>query len=392
MDSIVVVGAARTAIGHFLGGLKSVPAVELGTIAGKAALERAGLKPEQVDQVIAGMVYKEGCKGNPARQIQLNLGIPIEAPAATIEQQCASGMRAMEIVLQQILLEKSEIGLAVGTESMSNVPHLIMNSREGFRLGPVKMEDALLYDALLDAFNGYHMGVTAENLAVQYNISREEQDELALLSHQRAIAAIGAGKFKEEIVPVEVKTKKGAACFDTDEHPSAKTTLEALSKLKPAFKKEGTVTAGNASGINDAAGSMVLMKESKATELGIKPLARIKATAAFGVDPSIMGIGPAYAIPKLLKETGLAYQDISYYEINEAFAAQFLAVNRILKLNMDQVNANGSGIALGHPVGCTGIRIVMATIFELRRRGGQYGIASMCVGGGPAMATLVEMI
>lgn len=392
MDNIVVVGVARTAIGDFMGGLKGISAVELGTITAKAAMERAGVKPEQVDQVVTGIVYKEACKGNPARQIQIKSGIPVEAPAVTIEQQCASGMRAMEIVMQQILLGKSEIGLAVGTESMTNVPHMILNARDGFRLGPAQIEDALLYDALLDAFAGYHMGITAENLATEYNISREEQDELALLSHQRAIAAIESGKFKDEIVPVEVKTRKGIVVFDTDEHPSAKTSLEALAKLKPAFKKDGSVTAGNASGINDAAASMVLMKESKAAELGLKPLARIKATSHFGVEPAVMGIGPAFVIPKLLKETGLDYKDISYYEINEAFAAQFLAVNRVLNLNMDQVNANGSGIALGHPVGSTGIRIVLDTIFEMKRRGGKYGIASLCVGGGPAMATLVEMI
>jgi len=254
------------------------------------------------------------------------------------------------------------------------------------------VEDSLLLDALHDAFHGYHMGNTAENLAERYNISREEQDELALLSHARAVKAIKEGKFKDEIVPVEVKTKRKSYIFDTDERPREDVTKESLAKLHTAFRKEGTVTAGNASGINDGAAAMVLMAEEKAKELGIKPLARIISTATYGVEPEIMGIGPAYAIPKALKFAGLDAQDIDYYEINEAFAAQFLACNRELKIDMDKVNANGSGIALGHPVGCTGIRIITTMIYELMRRQGRYGVASLCVGGGPAMATVLEMV
>lgn len=392
VESVIIAGAARTPIGDFLGSLKDVSAVDLGVIAARAAMERAGISPEQVEDVVAGLVYKEGVKGNPARQVQLKCGIPVEAAAVTVEQQCASGMRAMEIAAQQIMLGKSSISLAVGMESMSQVPYLLMGARTGYRMGPGRVEDALLYDALHDAFHGYHMGVTAENLAERYGITRQEQDELALLSHQRAVAAIREGKFKEEIVPVEVRTRKGTVLIDTDEHPRSDTSLEVLSKLRPVFKEGGTVTAGNASGVNDGAAALILMAESKARELGVKPLAKIMATASFGVAPEIMGIGPAYAIPKALKYAGLKLEDIEYFEINEAFAAQFLAVNRELKLDMERVNANGSGIALGHPVGCTGIRIVVTLLSELRRRGARYGAASLCVGGGPAMATIIEML
>ncbi|NHM25783.1 thiolase family protein [Desulfofundulus sp. TPOSR] len=392
MESVVIVGAARTPIGDFLGSLKDVSAVDLGIIAARAAMERAGVSPEQVEDVVAGMVYKEGVKGNPARQVQLKCGIPVEAAAVTVEQQCASGMRAVEVAAQQIMLGKSSISLAVGMESMSQVPYLLMGARTGYRMGPGRVEDALLYDALHDAFHGYHMGVTAENLAERYGITRQEQDELALLSHQRAVAAIREGKFKEEIVPVEVKTRKGTVVIDTDEHPRPDTSLDALSKLRPVFKEGGTVTAGNASGVNDGAAALILMAESKAWELGVKPLAKIIATASFGVAPEIMGIGPAYAIPRALKYAGLQLEDIDYFEINEAFAAQFLAVNRELKLDMERVNTNGSGIALGHPVGCTGVRIIVTLLSELRRRGARYGVASLCVGGGPAMATVIEML
>ena len=259
-------------------------------------------------------------------------------------------------------------------------------------MGPSKVEDGLLYDALHDAFSGYHMGMTAENLAERYKISREEQDELAYLSHTRALKAIKEGKFKSEIAPVEVKSKRNSYIFDTDEHPREDVTQEKLAGLRPPFKKDGTVTAGNASGINDGAAAMVLMAEDKAQELGIKPLARIISTASYGVEPEIMGIGPAYVIPKALKFAGLDAKDIDYYEINEAFAAQFLACNRELKLDMARVNANGSGIALGHPVGCTGIRIMTTMIYEMKRRQSRYGVASLCVGGGPAMATVLEIL
>lgn len=392
MRNVVIVGAKRTAIGDFLGSLKDISAVELGTAALKAALEQSGVTPEQVEDVVGGMVYKAGAKGNPARQVQLNAGIPVTAGAVTIEQQCASAMRALEVASQQIMLDKVDISVAVGIESMSQVPYLLLEARNGFRMGPSKVEDSLLIDALHDAFHGYHMGMTAENLAERYHISREEQDELAYLSHARAVKAIKEGKFKDEIVPVEIKSKKNSVIFDTDEHPRADVDKEKLAGLRAAFKKDGTVTAGNASGINDGAAAMVLMAEEKAQELGIKPLARIIATATYGVAPENMGIGPAFAIPKALKFAGLDANDIDYYEINEAFAAQFLACNRELKLDMDKVNANGSGIALGHPVGCTGIRILTTLIYEMKRRQNHYGVASLCVGGGPAMATVLEIL
>ncbi|KKM10417.1 acetyl-CoA acetyltransferase [Clostridiales bacterium PH28_bin88] len=389
---VMIVGAARTPIGDFLGSLKDVPAVDLGKVAAKAALDRAGITPGQVEDVVAGMVCKAGVKGNPARQVQLGVGIPVEAAATTVDQQCASAMRAYEIATQQIMLGKSDISVAVGIESMSRVPYLMLDARQGLRMGNGTIHDSLLYDALHDAFHNYHMGVTAENLAEQYQITREEQDQLAFLSHQRAVAAIREGKFKDEIAAVEIQTKKGTVVVGTDEHPRPDVSMEGLAKLKPAFKKDGTVTAGNASGINDGAAAVVLMSALKAKEMGVKPLAKVLATASYGVAPEIMGIGPAYAVPKALKYAGLQLEDIEYFEINEAFAAQFLAVNRVLKLDMAKVNANGSGIALGHPVGCTGIRIIVTLLYEMERRGDRLGVASLCVGGGPAMATVVERI
>ncbi|GAB6172107.1 thiolase family protein [Paradesulfitobacterium aromaticivorans] len=392
MREVVIVGAARTAIGDFLGYFKDVPAVELGVAAVRVALERANILPAQVEDVVAGMVYKAGAKGNPARQVQLAVGIPIEAAATTVDQQCASAMRAFEIAVQQILLGKSNISVALGLESMSRVPYLLMNARQGLRMGNGTIEDSLLLDALVDPFCNYHMGNTAENLAEKYNISRREQDQLAYTSHVRAISAIKSGKFAAEIVPVEIATKKGTAIIDTDEHPRADISLDNLGQLKPAFKKNGTITAGNAAGINDGAAAVVLMSLEKAKELGIKPLARVLATASFGVAPEIMGIGPAYAIPKALDYAGLKLEDVDYFEINEAFAAQFLSVNRILNLDLEKVNANGSGIALGHPVGCTGIRIIVTMLYEMKRRNSGIGVASLCVGGGPAMAVALERV
>lgn len=389
----VIVGYARTPVGDMLGSLSPVNAVELGRIAAEAALKRAGVAAEQVEEVVCGAVYKAGLKGNPARQIQLKLGCPASGTASTVDQQCASAMRAYELACDSIRLGRADICLAVGTESMSNVPHLLMNGRTGTKMGKIVMEDSLLHDALHDAMLNYHMGMTAENLAEQYNITREEQDELALMSHQRASAARDGGLFDEEIVPVTIKTRKGETVISKDEHPKANQTLEALQKLRPAFKAEGgTVTAGNSSGVNDGAAALVLMSEEKAAELGLKPIARVLNTASVGVKPEIMGIGPAYAIPKALAPLELTLDQVDYYEINEAFAAQFIAVNRELKLSMDKVNANGSGIAIGHPVGCTGIRIIIALLQELRRRGETLGVASLCVGGGPSMATVLELV
>ena len=388
---VVIVGMARTPIGKFGGALSSKTAVELGIIAGKAALERANIAPDQIDEVVTGTVYKTGLKGNPARQIQLALEIPVAAGAATIEQQCASGMRALEIGTQQIQLGKTDTCLVCGIESMSNVPYLDMRARTGARMGAYKVEDGLMYDALWDAFDGQHVAFTAERVAEQYGVTREECDALAALSHERAIAAMEAGKFKDEIVPVEIVARKGTTVVDTDEHPR-KTTVEDLAKMKPAFKKDGIVTAGNASGMNDAACAMVITSAEKAEELGLKPLAVIRESVTMGVAPEVMGIGPIYAIPKVLERAGLTKDDIDYYEINEAFAAQFLACNKVLELDMNKVNINGSGISLGHPVGCTVVRIVMETVMELHRQGKKLGCASLCVGGGPAMATVVEAL
>lgn len=388
---VVIVGMVRTPIGKFGGALSSKSAIELGIIAGKEALSRANVSPAQVEEVVTGMVYKAGLKGNPARQIQLALDIPVAAGAVTIEQQCASGMRALEIGTQQIQLGKTDVCLVCGIESMSNVPHYSLTARNGNRLGAFQMEDGLLYDALHDAFAGTHMALTAERVAERYHISREACDQLALLSQERALAAIQAGVYKDEIIPVEIKTRKGVVVVDTDEHPR-QTTLEALGKMKPAFKADGVVTAGNASGMNDAACAMVITSAEKAEALGLKPLAVIRESVTVGVEPEVMGIGPIYAIPKVLERAGLTQDEIEYFEINEAFAAQFLACKETLGLDMDKVNVNGSGISLGHPVGCTGLRIVMATVNELRRRGQKLGCASLCVGGGPAMATIVEVL
>ena len=392
MREVVIVSAQRTPIGDYLGALKDVSAVDLGVIALKAVLEKANLKASQIEEVVAGNVFQSGLKGNPARQVALKAGCSMETVAVTINQLCPSSMRATEILSQEIALGKVDIGAAVGMESMSNIPYLLQKARSGYRMGNGELVDAMLHDGLFDAFNDYHMGVTAENLAEMYKISREEQDELALLSHQRAIKAIQEGKFADEIVPVEIKTKKGSTVVDTDEHPNASTSLEILGKLKPVFKKDGTVTAGNASGLNDGGSALILMAAEKAAELGITPIAKIKSTASAAVDPKIMGIGVVPAVQKALKFAQLDIQDIDYWELNEAFASQFLAVNRELKLGMEKVNANGSGISLGHPVGDTGIRLIVTLLYEMRRRGVRYGCASLCAGGGPAVATIVELV
>ena len=390
MQEVWIVGAKRTPIGDFLGKLKDVSAVELGVIAVNAALEQAGVAAADVQELTCGQIYKAGAKGNPGRQIQLKCGMSTESYACTIDQQCGSGMKAFEIASQSIMLGKSDIAVAVGIESMTQAPYLLKGAREGHRMGNGEMLDSMLSDGLICAIMGYHMGNTAENLAQKYNISREEQDELALLSHQRAIKAIKDGVFKEEIVPVTIQTRKGPVVVDTDEHPRADVSLEKLAAMKPAFKKDGTVTAGNASGVNDGAAALVLVSAEKGKALGLKPMAKLRSTANFGVPPEVMGIGPAYAIPKAIALAGLTADDIGYYEINEAFAAQFLAVNRELKLSMDKVNGNGSGIGLGHPVGCTAARIIVSLIYEMQRRDVRYGLASLCVGGGPAIGTVIE--
>ena len=392
MRDVVIVGGARTAIGDFNGALKSKTAVELGVIALKAAMEKAGVTPDQIEEVLAGNVYQAGNKGNPARQVALSAGCPIESIAVTINQQCPSSMRATEILCQEIMLDKIHIGAIVGIESMSNVPYLLMKARSGYRMGPGTLQDSLFQDGLIDAFYNYHVGITAENLAEQYSISREEQDKFALEGHRRAIKAIKENRFKDEIVPVEIKSKGKVTIFDRDEHPREDTTMEKLASLKPAFKEDGTVTPGNASGMNDGAAALILMGADKAAELGHKPLARIISSASASVDPKVMGIGVVPAVNKALKYANLTLDDIDLWEINEAFAAQAIACNRELKLDWEKVNVNGSGVSLGHPVGSTGARIMLMVMNELRRRGGRYGCATLCAGGGPGMATIIEIL
>ena len=392
MREVVIVSAKRTPIGDYFGAFKDLTAVDLGVHALKAAIEAGGIEATQIEEVVGGQVYQAGCKGNTARQVALGSGCSVETIASAINQQCPSSLRAVEIVAQNIMLGKIDVGAAVGYESMTNVPYLLPNVRGGLKMGNSSIVDSLLNDALVDAFNGYHMGVTAENLAEEYQISREEQDELAVISHQRASDAIQNERFKQEIAPVEVKTKRATKTIDKDEHPSPTTSIETLSKLRPAFKKDGTVTAGNASSLNDGGAAVILMAKERAIELGLKPLARIVASASAAVDPKIMGIGVVPAVHKALQFAGLQMNEIDYWELNEAFAAQFLAVNRELNIPMDQVNANGSGISLGHPVGCTGARLLTTLIYEMQRRGSKYGCASLCAGGGPAAAIIVEAL
>lgn len=392
MREVVIVSGARTPNGDYFGALKDFTAVDLGVIALKAAIEKAGIDSGLIEEVMGGHIYQAGCKGNTARQVALGANCNIETVASTINQQCASSLRATEILAQEMMLGKIEIGAVVGYESMTNVPYLLPKARSGYKMGNSEVVDSLLNDALIDAFNNYHMGITAENLTEKYGISREEQDQLALLSHERACRAIKDEKFKQEIVPVEMKSKKETKIFDTDEHPKPDMDLQTLEALRPAFKKDGSVTAGNASSLNDGASALIMMTRDKASELGLKPLARIVSSASASVDPEIMGIGVVPAVERALKYANLSIEQIGYWEINEAFAAQFLAVNRELKLDLEKVNANGSGISLGHQVGSTGARLVLSLIHEMQRRGVQFGCASLCSGGGPAAAMIIEAL
>ncbi len=394
MKEIVIVSACRTAIGKFMGSLKDVSAKELAITVGKAAIERAGIMADSIDELVMGQVYPHAQGSLPSRQVAMALGLPLRSNACNINQNCGSGMRALEIACNNIMLGKTEIGLVIGTESMTNAPYMLTKARMGYRMNSGTIEDAILHDGLIDGMVPGHMGVTAENVAEIYGISREECDTLALMSHQRATRAVQEGTFKSEIVAVELKSKKGITLFDTDEHMIPDASMESMAKLPAAFKKGGVVTAANASGINDAAAAVVVMSKSKADELGLKPLLKMVNITAEGVDPKVMGLGPAVAIPKALKLAGLKFNDIDYWEINEAFAAQFLGVGRMLKndfdmeLSMDKCNHNGSGIALGHPVGCTALRIIVSLYYEMERLGLTLGGASLCVGGGPALASL----
>lgn len=392
MKKAVIVSACRTAIGAFGGTLKDVPAAELGAIVVKEAVSRAGIKPEQVDEVIFGNVLQAGLGQNIARQVTLKAGLPIETTAMTINIVCGSGLKSVALAANQILAGESEIVVCGGTENMSAAPYAVPSARWGARMNNSKMIDVMVNDGLWDAFNQYHMGITAENVAEKYGITREMQDEFAVASQSKAEAAIKAGKFKDEIVPVVIHGKKGDTVFDTDEHPKFGTTIEKVAKLKPAFKRDGgTVTAANASGINDSAAALVVMSKEKADELGIKPLATIVSYATGGVDPSIMGVGPVPAVTKAMARANMTIDDIDLIEANEAFAAQSLAVAQDLKFDMSKVNVNGGAIALGHPIGASGARILVTLLYELQKREDAHtGLATLCIGGGQGQALIVK--
>ncbi|PAE43865.1 acetyl-CoA C-acetyltransferase [Bacillus sp. 7884-1] len=389
---VVIVSAVRTALGNFNGSLKSVSAPVLGATVIKGALEQAGLKPEQVDEVILGNVLQAGLGQNPARQAAIGAGIPESVSSMTINKVCGSGLKAVHLATQAILAGDAEIVVAGGMENMSQAPYLIKNAREGFKMGDQKIIDTLTSDGLTCVFNQYHMGLTAENLADKYSITREEQDQFSAQSQEKAVNAIEAGKFKDEIIPVLIPQRKGdPIVFDTDEYPKKGTTAEKLAGLRPAFKKDGSVTAGNASGINDGAAVLVVMSRKKADELGIKPLVTIKGNASAGVDPSIMGIGPVPAVKKVLEKTSISMEELELIEANEAFAAQSLAVDRELHFNKEILNVNGGAIALGHPIGASGARILVTLIHEMKRRSAKKGLATLCIGGGQGVATIVEL-
>ena len=391
MQQAVIVAAARTAIGKFGGALGKTPAPELGAVVIRELLKRAALAPEQVDEVILGQVLAAGSGQNPARQALIKAGLPVAVPAMTINKVCGSGLKAVMLAAQAIANGDAEVVIAGGQENMSLAPHVLMNSRDGFRMGDAKMLDTMIVDGLWDVYNKYHMGITAENVAKQYGISRSMQDEFAIASQSKAIAAQDAGRFKDEIVAVMLPQRKGdPVAFEADEYINRKTNAEALGGLKPAFDKEGSVTAGNASGINDGAAAVVVMSEERARKLGLQPLARIKAFAASGVDPKIMGMGPVPASRRALEKAGWKAADLDLMEINEAFAAQACAVNKEMGWDTSKINVNGGAIALGHPIGASGCRILVTLLHEMQRRNAKKGLASLCIGGGMGVALAVE--
>ena len=388
-DDIVIVSAARTPVGAFNGAFANLPAHELGKIAIQAAITRAGVEPGRINEVIMGQILTAGQGQNPARQASIAAGIPVESPAWGVNQLCGSGLRAVALGYQQIANGDAEIVIAGGQESMSMAPHC-QHLRQGVKMGSFEMIDTMIKDGLWDAFNGYHMGNTAENVAKQWQITRQQQDDFALRSQQKAEAAQKAGKFKDEIVPVTVKNRKGDIVVDADEYPKHGTTIEALQKLRPAFDKEGTVTAGSASGINDGAAAVVLMKASEAKKLGKSPLARIVSWAHAGVDPAIMGTGPIPASRAALKKAGWKKEDLDLIEANEAFAAQACAVNKDLGWDTAKVNVNGGAIAIGHPIGASGARVLVTLLYEMQKRNAKKGLATLCIGGGMGIAMCVE--
>jgi len=393
VENIVIVTAARTPIGSFNGALADIPASDLGAKVIANLLIRAKLTPEQIDEVIFGQVLSAGTKQNPARQAAIKAGLPPSCPAMTINKLCGSGLKSVHLATQAIRCGDADIIIAGGQENMSIAPHVLLKSRQGVRMGTWNLEDSMLYDGLNDAFQGYHMGQTAENIATKFGITRQEQDEFSAASQQKTEAAQNAGRFNDQIIPIEIPQRKGnPLIFNKDEFPRAGVTAEALGKLRPAFSKEGTVTAGNASGINDGSAGVVVMSESKAKELGLKPLARIVSYASAGVDPAIMGTGPIPSTRKCLEKAGWTVQDLDLIEANEAFAAQAISVNRELGWDLSKVNVNGGAIAIGHPIGASGARILVDLLYEMQRRTAKRGLATLCIGGGMGVALAVELM
>jgi len=391
MQDVVIVAATRTAVGSFQGSLANVPAVELGATVIRALLEQTGVAPAEVDEVILGQVLTAGAGQNPARQAAVKAGLPHEVPALTLNKVCGSGLKAVQLAVQAIRCGDAEIVIAGGMENMSLAPYVLPKARSGLRLGHAELVDSMISDGLWDAFNDYHMGQTAENLVQRYQLSREAQDAFAARSQQRAAAAVESGRFREEITPVAIPQRKGEPLlFDTDEGIRADTTAEGLARLRPAFAKDGSVTAGNASSLNDGAAAVLVMSTAKAAALGLTPLAHVAAYASAGVDPAIMGIGPVSATRKTLEKAGWQLADLDLIEANEAFAAQALAVGQELGWDDDKVNVNGGAIALGHPIGASGCRVLVTLLHELRRREGRRGLATLCIGGGQGVALAVE--
>ncbi|HVN98531.1 MAG TPA: acetyl-CoA C-acetyltransferase [Steroidobacteraceae bacterium] len=390
MEEVVIVAALRTAVGKFGGSIARVPAAELGAQVIRALIARTGIAPAQVSEVLMGQVLTAGCGQNPARQASIRAGLPDSVPAMTVGKVCGSGLKATHLAAQAIRCGDADIVIAGGQENMSASPHVLPGSRDGFRMGDAKLIDSMIVDGLWDAYNNYHMGITAENVAAKFGISRREQDEFAVASQNKAEAAQKAGRFKDEIVPVEIASKKGTLRFDADEYIRAGATLEALAELKPAFSKDGTVTAGNASGLNDGAAAVVMTSARRARELGLKPLARVKAYSSAGVDPKLMGLGPVPASQLCLKKAGWSHADVDLMEINEAFAAQAIGVNRDMGWDTSKINVNGGAIAIGHPIGASGCRILVTLLHEMARRDAKRGLASLCIGGGMGVALAVE--
>ena len=391
MTEVVIVAAVRTPIGSFGGSLKDISTVDLGSLVIKNAIERAGLEPEQVDEVIMGNVLGAGLGQNVARQMSVHAGVPVTVPAFTINKVCGSGLKAVQLAVQAVLCGDAEVVVAGGAENMSQAPYILPNQRWGSRMGNATVVDTMLRDGLTDGFEDYHMGITAENVAEQYGITREDQDSFALQSQKRAVTAVESGRFKEEIIPVEIPQRRGEPLvFDTDEFPRKDVSLEGLSKLRPAFQKDGSVTAGNSSGINDGAAAVVVMSAEKAKELGVPVLATIKSYASAGLDPKVMGCGPIYASRKALEKAGLTVADLDLVESNEAFAAQTCAVAKELNLDLEKVNVNGGAISLGHPIGASGCRILVTLLHEMQKRDAKRGLATLCIGGGMGTALIVE--